>query len=98
MASISFLSKRWKRNPQTIIRYIKMLESEGMIVREVLYRQTSILTICNYERYQSQDVSQVDTIVDTIADTIVDTIVDTNKEYKEIKSNIKKEIETRWRN
>lgn len=94
VASISFLSKRWKRNPQTIIRYIKMLESEGMIVREVLYRQTSILTICNYERYQSQEVPQVDTIVDTIADTIVDTIVDTSKEYKEIKNNnIKKEIE-----
>ncbi len=83
IASISFLSERWKRNHQTIIRYIKMLESEDMITRKVLYRQTPILTICNYDKYQVQGAPQVDTIVDTIADTIVDTIVDTNKRNKE---------------
>lgn len=83
IASVAFLSKRWKRNRQTIIRYLTLIENEDMIKREVLYRQTSIITICNYDIYQLQTAEQVDTIVDGQVGTIVDTIVDTNKEFKE---------------
>ncbi len=68
IASVSFLSERWGRSSPTIIKYLKMLEKEGMINREVLYRQTSILTICNYDRYQFNEVVPVDTIVNTMVD------------------------------
>ena len=87
IASVSFLSERWSRNRLTIIKFLKMLEDEGMIRREVLYRQTSIITICNYDSYQLQAEAMIDTIVDRQIDTIVDrqidTIVDTIKENKE---------------
>ena len=74
IASIAFLSERWKRDRKMVIRFLKLLEEDGMITRTVRDRQTSILTICNYERYQYSK----DTIGDTIEDTIGDTIGDTN--------------------
>lgn len=80
IASASFLAERWGKSRPTVIKFLDLLHQDGMIERKILYRQTPILTICNYEKYQQR----VDTIVDTQIDTIVDTIVDTNKEYKEI--------------
>ena len=56
-------------------KYLQMLESEEMIKREVVHRQTPIITICNYELYQDNVQTQVHTQVQTI--------VQTNKEYKE---------------
>lgn len=92
IASVSHLAKKWNKSAPTIIKFLKLLESDNMITRETLYRQTSIITICNYERYQASDDTQVYTIIDTSVDTIVDTkldtIVYTNKENKEIKNNI----------
>lgn len=84
IASISFLSERWGKSNPTIIKYLKLLEDEGMIYRQVLYRQTPIITICNYEKYQTQEAAQVDTLLDRQVDSIVDTQVDGNKEYKNI--------------
>lgn len=84
IASISFLSERWGKSNPTIIKYLKLLEDEGMIYRQVLYRQTPIITICNYEKYQMQKAAQVDTLLDRQVDSIVDTQVDGNKEYKNI--------------
>lgn len=84
IASISFLSERWGKSNPTIIKYLKLLEDEGMIYRQVLYRQTPILTICNYEKYQTQEAAQVDTLLDRQVDSIVDAQVDGNKEYKNI--------------
>lgn len=83
IASISFLSERWGKSNPTIIKYLKLLEDEGMIYRQVLYRQTTIITICNYEKYQTQEAAQVDTLLDRQVDSIVDTKVDRNKESKE---------------
>ena len=65
IASISYLSERWGRNRKRIIRFLQLLEKDGIITRAVRDRQTSILTICNYGRYQEQG----DTIGDTIGDT-----------------------------
>lgn len=84
IASISFLSERWGKSNPTIIKYLKLLEDEGMIYRQVLYRQTPIITICNYEKYQTQEAAQVDTLLDRQVDSIVDAQVDGNKEYKNI--------------
>lgn len=60
IASISFLSDRWGKSNPTIIKFLKMLENEGMIKRDILYRQTPIITICKYEDYQCDDISDVD--------------------------------------
>ena len=70
IASISFLVNRWGKSKPTIINFLKQLEDEGMITRKVMYRQTSVLTICNYERYQLKG--------DTIADTIRDRQINEN--------------------
>lgn len=84
IASISFLSERWGKSNPTIIKYLKLLEDEGMIYRQVLYRQTPIITICNYEKYQTREDAQVNTLLDRQVDSIVDTQIDGNKEYKNI--------------
>ena len=68
IASISFLSERWGKSRPTIIKFLRLLEEEDMIKRSAVYRQTSILTICNYERYQCNDGSTLYTQIDTIVD------------------------------
>lgn len=55
VASISFLAQRWERSKPTILAFLKTLEKENMIKRELPYRKTAILTICNYDRYQAYD-------------------------------------------
>lgn len=91
VASVSFLCRRWKRSNKAVIAYLLMLKSEGMIVRNVMHRQTSIITICNYEKYQVLEEEPLHTIGHTIGHTIAHTIAHTNKEYK---NNNKKEITT----
>lgn len=68
IASISFLSERWGKSRPTIIKFLGLLEGEGMIKRSTVYRQTSILTICNYEKYQCNDGSTLYTQIDSIVD------------------------------
>lgn len=87
IASVSFLVERWERSKPTIIKFLNMLEEDDMIKREVIYRQTPIITICNYERYQDNDSNDVYTLIDTQVNRQVDTIVDTIKENKEDKEN-----------
>lgn len=68
IASISFLSERWRKSHPTIIKFLRLLEGEDMIKRSTIYRQTSILTICNYEKYQCNDDSTLNTQIDSIVD------------------------------
>ncbi len=68
IASISFLSERWGKSHPTIIKFLRLLEEEDMIKRSTIYRQTSILTICNYEKYQCNDDSMFNTQIDSIVD------------------------------
>ena len=63
IASVAFLCKRWGKSNKTIIKYLKLLEEDEMICREVLHRQTPIITICNYDKYQCNDENSVHTIV-----------------------------------
>ena len=65
VASIRYLKDRWGKNHQTILKFLKTLETEGMITRKVLYRQTAIITICNYESYQAPDSDEVYRQVDS---------------------------------
>ena len=68
IASISFLSERWGKSHPIIIKFLRLLEGEDMIKRSTIYRQTSILTICNYEKYQCNDDSTLNTQIDSIVD------------------------------
>ena len=68
IASISFLSERWGKSHPTIIKFLRLLEGEDMIKRSTIYRQTSILTISNYEKYQCNDDSTLNTQSDSIVD------------------------------
>ena len=68
IASVAFLCKRWGKSNKTIIKYLKLLEEDEMICREVLHRQTPIITICNYEKYQCNDDNSVQTIVHRLND------------------------------
>ena len=68
IASISFLSERWGKSHPTIIKFLRLLGGEDMIKRSTIYRQTSILTICNYEKYQCNDDSTLNTQIDSIVD------------------------------
>ena len=79
IASVAFLCERWEKSKMTVLKFLQMLEGEEMIKREILYRQTPIITICNYDKYQER--------LDTQIDTQIDTIVDTNKESKEYNNN-----------
>ena len=63
IASVAFLCKRWGKSNKTIIKYLKLLEDDEMICRDVLHRQTPIITICNYDKYQCNDDNSVQTIV-----------------------------------
>lgn len=84
IASISSLVNRWGKNRNIIIKYLKQLEEDGMIERKVMYRQTSILTICNYERYQLRG----DTIRDTIRDRQIDENARCNSDGQKLTVNI----------
>ena len=79
IASVAFLCERWGKSKMTVLKFLQMLEGEEMIKREILYRQTPIITICNYEKYQER--------LDTQINTQIDTIVDRNKESKEYNNN-----------
>lgn len=79
IASVAFLCERWEKSKMTVLKFLQMLEGEEMIKREILYRQTPIITICNYDKYQER--------LDTQIDTQIDTIVDRNKESKEYNNN-----------
>lgn len=91
IASAASLAKRWNRSRPTVMAYLNMLEHENMISRKLLYRQTLVLTICNYDDYQSLDESSLDTMEhttddvmdntmnDAMNDASTDTMLDTNK-------------------
>ncbi len=48
IASRSCLSARWDRSENTIARFLQLLEEEGMIMRHMIGRHTSVITICGY--------------------------------------------------
>ena len=90
IVSLRYLQQAWsKKNKKgeiisspsrpTVIRFLNLLEQEEMITREKRYHQITVLTICNYERYQAKETNHV-----TTCDTTCDTKV---KNIKNIKNN-----------
>lgn len=92
-ASVAFLTKRWLLNRKTldrktVISFLKKLENDNMIIREVVDSKKAIITICNYDKYQYEPWRVTDTELDTISDTELDTILDTIKKIKKKRNNI----------
>lgn len=53
IASVSYLSNRWRRSAPTILKFLRLLEDDKMITRETIFRKTAIITIVNYTSYQA---------------------------------------------
>lgn len=52
--STHLLSRAWNWPPSTVYRFLKSLERQQMIVREALRGNRTIITICNYQHYQTE--------------------------------------------
>ena len=59
LASIGFLSKRWRVSIDTVRKYLRLLQSDNMIEQEA-HSKYNVLTICNYEKYQDVYNPKVD--------------------------------------
>ena len=90
IVSLRYLKQAWsKRNKKgeiistpsfdTILRFLNLLEQEEMITREKREHQITVLTICNYERYQSNDETSGSTYGSTYGSEV--------KNNKNIKNN-----------
>lgn len=81
--SFSFLAERWHCSSSTALKFIQLLESDGMVERKV-ERKTTILTICNFDSYQQ---SPSNTSNDTPNDyrTIVERLPNETKKLEEVK-------------
>ena len=73
-ASVSFLANRWGLTDSTALRFLKRLEADGMIKREVKFRKTAVITICNYDKYQG---NKVKTLTETLTEGITETLMKT---------------------
>lgn len=51
VASNSFLAGKWNCSERTVLRFLELLEGDGMLHR-CTHRKVTIITICNYESYQ----------------------------------------------
>jgi len=80
IASVAHLKERWEVSHPTVIKFLLLLEAEGMITRKVLYSKIAIITICNYETYQGVETAPV---YSTLYSKVYSTLY-TNKENKEI--------------
>ena len=86
ITSVRKLSERWHWGKDRTKRFLDLLETENMIIKESNNRRT-LLTIVNYEKYQGQ--------CDTDKDTDEDTDKDTDKpQYKKVRN--KKSKNSLW--
>lgn len=45
VAGVDYLAERWGRNKRTVMRFLQMLEHEGMINRSVMHNSVAIITV-----------------------------------------------------
>lgn len=82
--SISYFVKRWNTSKDQVIGFLKVLQNEGMIDK-MSDKNITIITICNYDSYQSKSDNKSDNNPDSIPDNKSDNNPDTNKECIEVK-------------
>ena len=75
------LSKSWKWSRNKVRRFLELLKKEGMIESKTTHL-TSIISICNYESFQSLDTAG-GTANDTSVDTAGEHLTKHSKECKE---------------
>ena len=87
--NLSYLSKIWHVSSQATHKFLVKLEDSGMVTRTVNDKVT-VITICNYDRYQLKMGTSVEGLVDGADNRMVDQVVNqTNKDNK-IKTEIEK--------
>lgn len=87
--NLSYLSKIWHVSCQATHKFLVKLEDSGMVTRTVDDKVT-VITICNYDRYQLKMGASVEGLVDGADNRTVDQVVNqTNKDNK-IKTEIEK--------
>ena len=87
--NLSYLSKIWHVSSQATHKFLVKLEDSGMVTRTVDDKVT-VITICNYDRYQLKMGASVDGLVDGADNRMVDQVVNqTNKDNK-MKTEIEK--------
>lgn len=80
IGSLSFFTKRWGISKERVINFLRLLLSDGMILKDS-DRNVTLITICNYESYQDRH----DNLSDYQPDNQVNNQPDTTKEIKEVK-------------
>ena len=91
--NLSYLSKTWNVSTQAVLKFLVKLEVSGMVTR-VVDDKVTVITICNYDRYQLKMGTLVDGSVDGVVNGEVDKVVNqTNKGNKLIKKSIKTSTE-----
>ena len=91
--NLSYLSKTWNVSTQAVRKFLVKLEVSGMVNRTV-HDKVTVITICNYDRYQLKMGTVVDGSVDGVVNEEVDKVVNqTNKGNKLIKESIKTSAE-----
>lgn len=122
MASLRYLCERWayrkdeeqenspliKPQQKTVQKFLRLLESDGMIERDtnILPNHTALITICNYDSYQLNQGtpdSTLDSTLDSTSDSTADSTLDSKyeeyieveevKEYKNNSTSTTKEAE-----
>lgn len=83
VASLSFLAALWKTSKTTADRFLDMLVKNGMVQRCTEHKLT-IITICNYDRYQGEENGKRNDSSDDSSDDD-GTMMGTKQECKECK-------------
>lgn len=84
VASLSYLGKRWQWSKDKVLRFLRLLETDGMITRELIQKET-VITMLNYEVYNK--------LAATITSQPTATITDQQPQHEDTSNNnILKEI------
>lgn len=90
LTSVRKLAERWSWSKNRVLKYLRLLEMLHMITRESDGRRT-VITIENYDKFQSDRDSDMDSDMDTDMDTPIDGGMDTGMPQTIMKKNDKKE-------
>ena len=83
--NLSYLSKLWNISSQAVSKFLVKLEVDGMVNRSVDEKVT-IITICNYDRYQLKMGTSVEGLVDGVVYGVVEKVVYQTEKDNNIKT------------
>ena len=83
--NLSYLSKLWHISSQAVSKFLVKLEVEGMVSRSVNDKVT-VITICNYDRYQLKMDDSVEGLVEGSVNKAVDKVVYQTEKDNNIKT------------